>query len=139
MNTTVTISVLVNAPLEQVWKSWSEPEHIVKWAHASDDWECPKASNDLRVGGRFSSLFAAKDKSESFDFAGVYTAVTPHAYIAYTMDDGRTVETAFEQTAEGIQVTQTFEIEQQNPEDMQRSGWQAILNNFKAHTESLVK
>lgn len=139
MNTTVTIGVLVHAPLEQVWKCWSEPEHIMEWAHASDDWECPTASNDLRDGGRFSSVFAAKDGSTSFDFAGTYTAVTPHSYIAYTMDDGRTVETAFEETVEGVQITQTFEIENENPEEMQRSGWQAILNNFKAHTESLSK
>jgi len=138
MNTTVTISVLVQAPLEQVWKSWSEPEHIVVWAHASNDWECPRAENDLQVGGRFSSTFAAKDKSASFDFSGTYTAVTPHSYIAYTMDDGRVVETAFEETAGGVLITQTFEIESENPEEMQRSGWQAILNNFKRHTESLV-
>ena len=129
--------MLVHASIQEVWKSWSEPEHITQWAFASDDWECPEATNDLRVGGRFSSIFAAKDGSASFDFAGTYTAVTPHTYIAYTMDDGRTVETAFQETAEGVLITQTFEIEHENPEEMQRTGWQAILNNFKKYTEQL--
>lgn len=133
---TITVQTIVNAPVEEVWESWTKPEHIVKWAFASDDWEAPAALNDVRVGGRFKITMAAKDKSASFDFTGVYTNVKDHERIEYDIDDGRQVKVEFEKLPDGVQVTETFEPEKENPEEMQRSGWQAILNNFKKYVES---
>lgn len=132
----ITIQATVNAPVEKVWKYWNEPDHITQWAFASPDWHAPKAENDLRVDGKFSTTMAAKDGSVSFDFAGIYTKVEKHNSIEYTMADGRKVKISF--TAEGNQtkVVETFEPENENPEDMQRDGWQAILNNFRKYTES---
>ncbi len=134
----ITVEVIVGAPIEKVWKMWTGPEHIVHWCHASDDWECPKAENDLRVGGRFLSTFAAKDKSQSFDLTGTYTAVEENKLIGYTMDgdDARKVEIHFEKVDGGVKITETFDMENQNSEELQRSGWQAILNNFKSYVES---
>lgn len=131
----ITVTATVNAPIEKVWNYWSDPNHIIKWCYASDDWHAPMAENDLRLGGKFSTIMAAKEGSMSFDFTGIYTEVVANKHIAYDTADGRMVSIAF--TADGNQthVSETFELEDQNPEEMQREGWQAILNNFKKHTE----
>ncbi|MDV3310348.1 MAG: SRPBCC family protein [Cyclobacteriaceae bacterium] len=134
--TAITVRTTVNANIDKVWKYYAEPEHITQWAHASDDWHAPYAENDLRKDGRFKTTMAAKDGSVSFDFTGVYTDVQPHKRIAYTMDDGRKVDVLFESDGNTTTVTQTFEAEDQNPIDMQRDGWQAILDNFRKHVEA---
>lgn len=134
----ITIEALIQAPIEKVWECWTKPEHITKWAFASDDWEAPAAENDLRVGGKFSTIMAAKDKSVSFDFNGVYTAVKINEVIEYDIEDGRHVKVEFIQTPNGVKVTETFAMEDINSEDKQREGWQAILNNFKKYTETVL-
>lgn len=132
----ITVQTVVNAPIAKVWEFWNEPEHIMNWAFASDDWEAPAAKNDLEVGGKFVTTMAAKDKSVSFDFSGVYTKVDNHESIEYAMDDGRKVSVKFETVPEGTKITETFDPENENPEEMQRAGWQAILDNFKKYTEN---
>jgi len=132
----ITIQATVSAPIETVWACWTEPDHITKWAFALDTWEAYNSSNDLKVGGKFSTMMGAKDKSFSFEFGGVYSAVTPNELIEYDLGDGRHVKTTFEQMPDGIHITQTFDAETQNPIEKQREGWQAILNNFKKHAES---
>ena len=136
MPTSITVSALVNKPLAEVWQRWTNPADIEHWNAAGDDWHCPKASNDLRVGGRFSYTMAARDGSASFDFEGTYTAVEDQARIAYTMDDGRTCTVTFQPEGEDILVTEVFDAENMNPVDMQRAGWQAILDRFKELTEA---
>ncbi len=131
----MTISTVVQAPLATVWEHWTKPEHIKEWNAASDDWCCPSATNDLRIGGSFSARMEARDKSAGFDFGGVYSEVIPHEKLAYHMEDGRAVQVQFEETADGVKVTETFDIEDLNSAEMQRSGWQAILDRFKAQTE----
>lgn len=133
---TITVEAIVAAPVEKVWEYWNKPEHIVKWAFASDDWEAPSAENDVRVGGTFKTVMAAKDKSAGFDFVGTYTAVEEHKLIEYDMDDGRHVKVEFLQLPEGVKITETFDPEHENPEEVQRQGWQAILDNFKKYTEA---
>jgi len=135
MSKSITVETTVNKDVGTVWEFWTNPEHVVKWNNASPDWECPKATNDLRVDGKFSYTMSAKDGSVSFDFSGIYTEVVPHKSIQYTMDDGRKVSVSFEEVADGIHITETFEMENENPEEMQRDGWQAILNNFNLVTE----
>jgi uncharacterized protein YndB with AHSA1/START domain len=132
----ITIRTTVNAPIEKVWRCWSEPKHITQWAFASDDWHAPKAENDLRVDGTFSTTMAAKDGSFSFDFGGVYTKVEKHKAIEYTIADGRKVKISFIAEGDQTHVVETFDPENENPEEMQRGGWQAILDNFKKYTES---
>lgn len=138
MKDPITVETVVNADVETAWKVWTEPEYIKQWMHASDDWECPAATNDLKEGGRFSSTFAAKDGSVSFDLTGVYTEVIPGKEIAYTMDgeDARTVRVTFESVQGGTRVVETFDPEDENPIEMQRAGWQAILNNYKKVAEA---
>lgn len=134
-NKSITIETTVNAPIEKVWAYWNEPEHITQWAFASDDWEAPSAENDIRTGGKFKTVMAAKDKSSSFDFTGVYTNVVPNELIEYDMEGGRHVKTEFSVVPEGVKIVETFEMENENSEEKQREGWQAILNNFKKYTE----
>lgn len=131
----ITIENMIEAPVERVWELWTRPEHIVKWAFASEDWEAPRAENDVRVGGRFKTVMAAKDGSARFDFAGTYTAVLPRELIVYVLDDRRKVVVKFQPMGNKTKVTEAFEPEKTNPEDMQRAGWQAILDNFKKYAE----
>jgi uncharacterized protein YndB with AHSA1/START domain len=131
----ISVQAIVHAPVAKVWECWNMPEHITGWAFASDDWEAPAAENDLRVGGQFKTVMAAKDKSESFDFIGTYTAVKEHELIEYDMEDGRHVKVEFEEAPDGVKITQTFDPENENPEDFQKAGWQSTLENFKKYTE----
>lgn len=132
----ITVQATINAPVEIVWQMWTLPEHITKWCFASDDWHCPAAENDARTGGKFSSTMAAKDGSFSFEFGGVYDEVIANKLIKYSMGDGRKVSIAFTMDEDDqTTVTETFDPESQNPIEMQRGGWQAILNNFKKYVE----
>lgn len=133
----ITIHALINAPVEKVWMAWTTAEHIMQWNHASDDWHCPAASNDLRVGGMLKATMAARDGSMSFDFGGIYSAVVPNQKIALTMGDGRNVEVVFSGQDDKVQVTETFDAESTHSIEMQRTGWQAILDNFKTYCEKV--
>lgn len=135
--TAITVETTVSAPLEKVWRLWTETEHIQNWNNASDDWHTPAAVNDLRTGGRFVFTMAAKDRSFSFDFGGVYDEVVENQRLAYTIDDGRKVEVIFRKNGGGTQITETFEAENIHSHEMQRVGWQAILDNFKKYTEAI--
>ena len=134
--TLITVANTVNAPAEKVWEYWSKPEHITKWANASDDWHTTRAENDLREGGSFISRMEAKDGSFGFDFGGVYDVVRKNEYIEYTLGDGRKVEITFSSVDNKTKVVEKFEAESTNPVDMQKGGWQAILDNFKKYTEN---
>lgn len=131
----ITISAEIKSDIDTVWNAWTAPKHIKNWNNASPDWHTPNAENDLRKGGKFNSRMEAKDGSMGFDFSGTYNEVNPKQHIAYTLDDHRKVEIHFNESDSGVTVTETFEPEQQNPIDMQRQGWQAILNNFKKYVE----
>lgn len=132
----ITVETTVKAPVEKVWKYWSEPAHIMNWCSASDDWHAPAATNDLRAGGKFSTTMAAKDGSFSFDFAGIYDQVTDHQYISYSMGDGRTVKITFKGEGNTTKIVETFDPEEVNTRELQQGGWQAILDNFRKYTEA---
>lgn len=135
--TKITIDTVISAPVSKVWEYYTLPEHITKWNFASDDWHSPEARNDLRVGGTYFSRMEAKDGSLGFDFEAVYDEVEEHKKITYTMGDGRQSSTSFEDLGDGTtRVTTSFDAEDQNDLEMQKGGWQAILNNFKKHVES---
>ncbi|MGZ9818121.1 SRPBCC family protein [Peribacillus simplex] len=131
----VTVETTIQAPIEKVWKYWTEPDHITKWYNPSDDWHTPFAENDLRQGGKFVSRMEAKDGSAGFDFGGIYDEVKLHEVIAYTMGDGRKVKITFKEQENEIEVIETFDAETTHPIEFQKQGWQAILNNFKKYVE----
>lgn len=136
--TPITITALVEAPLKKAWKAYTDPVAITLWNFASDDWYCPTAENDLRVGGKLKSRMEAKDGSFGFDFEAIYDEVIDQKKIAYSLGDGRKVIITFEEQGSNTTVTTVFDPEETNPIEMQRDGWQAILNNYKAYAERTV-
>ena len=132
----ITVETSVKAPIEKVWNVWTTPEHIMQWNNASPDWHTPKAENDLRKGGKFVSRMEAKDGSFGFEFWGIYDEVDHLALISYTMGDGRKAEVSFSAEGNQTKITETFEAESENTIEMQKAGWQAILDNFKKYAES---
>ena len=132
----ITIDTVVNAPIAKVWDAWNNPEDIKQWNAAHESWHTTSSTVDLREGGKFSSRMEAKDGSAGFDFAGEYTRVVPQKTIEYRIGDGREVKTEFVERADGVAITSTFDAESENPPEMQREGWQAILDNFRRHVEA---
>ena len=132
----ITIETVVNAPIAKVWDAWNNPADIMQWNAASPDWHTTKSTVDLREGGKFLSRMEAKDGSFGFDFEGTYSRVVPNKLIEYAMPDGRQVEVEFTERAVGVDIRSTFDAETQNPPEMQREGWQAILDNFVRHVEA---
>ncbi len=133
----ITVKTTIHSSKELVWAAWTSAEHITQWTFASDDWHAPYAEIDLKVGGRFKTTMAAKDESFSFDFCGTFTEVEPMKKIAYTLDDQRKVLIEFSEENNHVSVIETFEPETQNSLEMQETGWQLILNNFKKYVETL--
>ncbi len=132
----ISVNTRVKGLLEEIWKCWTDPQHIVHWYFASPDWHCPDAKSDLKPGGSFSFRMEAKDGSMGFDYTGVYTKITPMLEIVSKLSDGRKVEIKFEQESDLIAIYENFEVEDMNSIELQRQGWQAILDNFKAYAES---
>lgn len=133
--TTITVENTVNAPVEKVWTFWTTPEHIIKWNNAGNDWHTPRATNDLKVGGKFLSRMEARDGSSGFDFEGVYDEVKTNQLISYSMADGRKVKIIFTPSGNTTKVVESFDAETENSIELQRGGWQSILDNFKKYTE----
>lgn len=136
-NQKIVVSAVINADIHTAWSAWTEPAHIIQWNFASEDWHTPTATNDLRAGGRFTSRMEAKDGSMGFDFGGQYEEVVALEKIVYSLDDGRRVEIVFETDGDMTTVTESFDPENENPAEMQKAGWQAIMDNYKKYTESL--
>ncbi|TMI74862.1 MAG: polyketide cyclase [Bacteroidetes bacterium] len=134
--TIITVENTIDAPVEKVWQYWIQPEHITKWNSASDDWHTPRAENDVREGGKFQIRMEAKDGSMGFDFFGVYDKVKKNEYIEYTMGDGRKVQVSFKGEGNKTKLVESFEAESTNPVELQKGGWQSILDSFKKHAEN---
>lgn len=132
----ITVETVVRGNLDNVWDSWNNPADIKQWNSAQDDWHTTQSAVDLREGGKFTSRMEAKDGSEGFDFEGTYTRVVPQKTIEYRMSDGREVKVEFVERADGVVVKETFDTENENPPEVQRQGWQAILDNFGRHVEA---
>jgi uncharacterized protein YndB with AHSA1/START domain len=134
-NSIIKVDAAIKAPLEKVWSFWTDPKHIINWNNASDDWFTPKAEIDLRPGGRFLERMEARDGSQGFDFTGVYKKIEPRKRIEYLMDDGRRVQISFESKGSETKVSETFDPEKINAPELQKAGWQSILDNFKNYVE----
>jgi uncharacterized protein YndB with AHSA1/START domain len=129
----ITIEARVAAPIEAVWTAWTTPGDITRWNAATDEWCCPSAANDLRVGGSFCYRMEARDGSTGFNFEGRYTRIVEHELIECTLDDGRIVTVEFVPAADGVAVRETFDAENELAAEQQRQGWQAILVRFAHH------
>ncbi|WP_417590700.1 SRPBCC family protein [Owenweeksia hongkongensis] len=131
----ITIEAAVNASPQKVWDYYTQPKYITQWNFADPSWCCPSAENDLRVGGKYSARMEAKDGSFGFDFEALYDELEPPYKMVYSLTDGRKVDITFKDTESGTQIIIVFDAETENPIEMQKDGWQAILNNFKDYVE----
>src|SRR6185369_7511952 len=134
--TRITVDATVKAPVEKVWNVWTNPADIIKWSTPSPEWHTPKAQHDLKTGGNFNYRMEARDGSAGFDFGGVFDIVRQNECLAYTIGDGRKVIITFNTTDGTTKIVQTFEAESENSLEMQKAGWQAILDSFKKYVES---
>ncbi len=132
----ITVETHVAADIKKVWDFWTGPEHVTHWNFATDDWHCPSATNDLRKGGQFNYTMASKDGKMSFNFEGIYDEVINQKQITYSLADGRQVIVLFEKLDNLTKVMEHFDPENENSEELQREGWQGILNNFKKYVET---
>ena len=132
----ITVETVVNKDAQTVWDFWTKPKHIFQWSHASDDWHTPYAENDLRVGGKFLCRMQARNGSGSFDFIGTYDKIKTEEFIEYTIIDGRKVSVIFKEIDGKTEIVETFEPENENSIEMQKQGWQSILDNFKKYVEN---
>lgn len=135
----ITVRETVNVAIDDVWRLWSDPNHITQWNNASDDWHTPKAENDLKTGGKFTFTMAARDGSVSFDFGGTYTNVIVNELIEYILEDDRKVKVYFKPLGNSTEIIEEFEPESENTLELQEMGWQAILTNFKKYAEELQR
>lgn len=132
----ITVETLARTDLATAWNAYHTPEDITRWNTASDDWHSPRSRVDLREGGTFSTRMEAKDGSGGFDFEGTYTRVQPQSLVEYRMDDGREVSVHFDDTGDGVRVRTVFDAESENPAELQRAGWQSILDNVGRYVEA---
>lgn len=131
----ITVESIIEAPIDMVWDFWTKPEHVMHWNFASNDWHCPKANSDFNIGGEFHYIMAAKDGSVEFDFCGTFTKIIDKTFIEIFLEDGRELNIQFESEGNATKIIETFEPEEVNSIELQKQGWQAILNNFKKYTE----
>ncbi len=131
----ITVQNTIEAPIEIVWEYWTNPEHVKNWNFASNDWHCARATNDFKVGGEFHYIMAAKDGSVEFDFCGTFTNIFMYQAIQIFLEDGREVNLHFTKEGDTTKLIETFEPEEVNSIELQKQGWQAILNNFKSYVE----
>ncbi len=131
----ITVKTTVNSDIQKVWDLWTKPEHITQWNFAAPEWHCPNAINNLEPNGKFSWRMEAKDGSMGFDYAGKYNYIDAPQLIKKELEDGRKVEITFTPTPNGVEVQESFQPDENNPE-LQKKGWQAILDNFKSYVES---
>ncbi len=133
----ITVSALVHKDVETVWNAYNQPKHVIHWNFASDTWHCPNASNHFVIGGSFSYRMEAKDGSAGFDFEGIYDVIDSLKQMSYHMADHRKVDVFFSSQHGKTKVDVTFDIEMENSPELQKMGWQSILDQFKTYTESL--
>jgi uncharacterized protein YndB with AHSA1/START domain len=131
----IEVRTTIKADPETVWRAWNTPEDIQRWNTPTPEWHTPRATVDLRVGGQIRSRMEARDGSMGFDFVGTYTKIDPPRSLAFTLEDGRKVTVEFEETEDGVLVRERFDAETENDPEMQRAGWQAILDSFKRYVE----
>ena len=134
----ITVTTNINLPVKKVWELWTDPKHIVRWNFATSTWHTPRAENDLKAGGKFNYRMEAKDGSVGFDFSGSHTGILLHKYILTRLDDGRSMKVFFTEEDNITKISEIFEAESTNPPEMQKQGWQSILDNFRNYAENVA-
>ncbi len=79
------VTRIIDAPLELVWKAWTEPEHIMRW-WGPKHYTSPSCKVDLREGGKYIFCMRAPKDHGGQDMytAGVYKKIVPMKYLEFT-------------------------------------------------------
>jgi len=131
----ISVQTIINAPIDEVWKLWTSPDHIVKWNAPDGNWHTSYAENDLKVDGKFKFTMISKEQNSGFDFEGIYTKVQKNKVIEYKLEDNRTASVYFEAYDNTVQITEMFEPQKQDSESIQKAWCQAVIDNFKHYVE----
>lgn len=131
----ITVSVIVNADAPTAWRAFTDPQAVTQWNFASPDWACPRATNDLRAGGRLNYRMEARDGSMGFDYEGEIVEVVEPRLLRYRLGPEREVVAVFEPVGGQTVVSHSFTPETTFPVERQQAGWQAILDHYKAYVE----
>ncbi|MCF8407440.1 MAG: SRPBCC domain-containing protein [Crocinitomicaceae bacterium] len=134
----IVVTATIHAPIEKVWDCYTNPTHIVNWNFADPSWHCPRAENDMKIGGTYKARMEAKDGSFGFDFEAVYTEINEGKSFTFEFG-GRICTYEFNDLGADTLVSITFDPETENSIELQKNGWQLILNNFKLYSENKAK
>src|SRR6476619_8669 len=107
--TLITVTTLVEAPVETVWKLWTTAVDIRQWNNPFDDWHSPRVEVDLREEGRFYFRMETIDGSTGFDHAGRYEKIIQFQLIEYAVNDGRKTSITFSADGDHTLITECFE------------------------------
>lgn len=98
-----------DAPLETVWKAWTDPETIKKW-WGPDNVIIPECEIDLKVGGKIYIVMEAGEamgpyKGTRWPMLGKFTVVEPNKKLSYDVNawvegQNKNGETNIDQTTE---------------------------------------
>jgi uncharacterized protein len=131
----IIVKATISIDKQKVWDYYTQPKHITKWNFANESWHCPTATNDMRVGGKYSARMEAKDGSFGFDFDATYQEINHGHSFTYEFG-GRLATVDFKEQNGQTEVTISFDPETENSIELQQNGWQAILDNFKKYIEA---
>lgn len=135
MKEKIKVNVSVQADIKKVWDYYTNPKHIINWNFADPSWHCPSAENNMTVGGTYKARMEAKDGSFGFDFEAIYNEIVDGESFTYEFG-GRTASVHFKSRDNQTELMIEFDPEDENAVELQKDGWQSILNNFKSYTEN---
>jgi len=72
-----------NAPVEDVWRAWTDPKIILKWFGSDPNGKGLSATLDVQKGGAFEITFQDGDKTEH-TCSGVYSEVQKYARLSFS-------------------------------------------------------
>ena len=93
------VTRIIDAPIELVWKAWTDPEHVMKW-WGPKYYTSPSCKIDLREGGRYVFCMRAPQNQGGQDSytAGVFKKIVPMELLEFTQgmsdQDGNPIDPA---------------------------------------------
>ncbi len=93
------VTRIIDAPIELVWRSWTDPEYVMKW-WGPKYYTSPSCKKDFREGGKYIFCMRAPKEQGGQDnyTAGVYKKIVPLERIEFTQglsdQDGNPIDPA---------------------------------------------
>jgi uncharacterized protein YndB with AHSA1/START domain len=103
----VVITRVLDAPIEEVWKAWSDPSYVRRW-WGPTGFTSPSAEMDIRVGGASLVCMRAPEEYGGQDMYNTwtYTRIDPHERIEFVSNfadkEGRHLDRAAIEMPQGV-------------------------------------